>query len=125
MPELRRLSEARLGDNERYARHVVHVAGTKTIADREEVPLEHDARKRMILADRELNEDDEADGDDEDADEEEKAEKKSPVRRRRNERPADDVVLDEAFQVLGDLIRLNGGRELPPAKTDWFNTILR
>ena len=30
---------------------------------------------------------------------------------------ASDVVLDEGFRILADLVRLNGGRVLPKAKT--------
>ena len=133
-PELKRLSDERLKANERYARHLASVAGMKAISDREEVPLEREARKRLMLADRDLREEDDDSGEAEGEDGGEAAAeaageapepKSAPARRHRNERPKDDVVLDEAFDILSDLIRLNGGEELPRAKNDWYNTLLR
>ena len=75
-----------------------------------------------MAADRELRELDDDDDEDGDSDGEEKPAK----RRRRNERAKDDVVLDSAFDVLYDLIRLNGGAELPRPRTNggWFNSII-
>ena len=67
-----------------------------------------------MAADRELRElDDEEDENDDD----ETAAKKR--RRRRNERAKNDVVLDESFRVLMDLIRLDGGAEVPEPKGWW------
>ena len=43
-----------------------------------------------------------------------------PLRRRRNERSRDDVVLDEAFNVLSDIVRMTHGEELPIPKGWWF-----
>ena len=117
VPELQRLSDARLGGNERYAHHLESVAGMKAIADRVDVPLEREARKAMMKADRALRELDES--------EDEDAEEVEARRRKRNQRPDDDPVLDEALRVLADLIRLRGGREMP-RKTDvgdWANAL--
>ena len=50
-------------------------------------------------------------------DDDETASKKR--RRRRNERAKNDVVLDESFRVLMDLIRLNGSAEVPEPKGWW------
>jgi hypothetical protein len=76
----------------------------------EEVPLERAARKAMMAADRELREfDDDDDDDGEDA----------PRRRKRNERDEDDVVLEESYNVLMDLIRLIDGREMPRPRGWW------
>ena len=74
-----------------------------------------------MAADREFRELD--DTDDEDG---EDAEEKPARRRRRNERAKDDVVLDASFDVLFDLIRLNGGAELPRPRQNngWFNSIM-
>ena len=121
VPELKRLAEGRLSSDERYQRHLANVKGMKEIGDREEVSLEREARKAQMAADRELRELD--DEDDEDGGKEESA----PVRRRRrNERARDDVVLDAAFDILSDLIRLNRGAELPRPKTNagWYNAIM-
>ena len=116
IPLLRRLSSERLATDARYRKHVENVAGMKAISDRVEVPLEREARKAMMRADRELHELDETD---DDSDGEEKAEKTVASRRRRNEKPADDVVLDESFRILSDLVRLTGGETLPRPKGWW------
>ena len=122
VPELRRLAEARLEKDERYQKHLENVRGMKEISEREVVSLERETRKAQMAADRELRELDDDDDEDGDSDGEEKPAK----RRRRNERAKDDVVLDSAFDVLYDLIRLNGGAELPLPRTSggWFNSII-
>ena len=112
---LRELSEARTAKDERFRKHAANVKGMREISDREEVSLEYAARKAQMAADRELRElDDEENEDDDD----ETAAKKR--RRKRNEPKKDDVVLDEAFKVLSDLIRLKGGEEVPVMKGWWF-----
>ena len=122
VPELKRLAEARLEKDERYQKHLENVRGMKEISEREVVSLERETRKTQMAADRELRELDDDDDEDGDSDGEEKPAK----RRRRNERAKDDVVLDSAFDVLYDLIRLNGGAELPRPRTGggWFNSII-
>ena len=118
VPELRSLAEARLAGNERYQKHLANVNGMKEMGDREEVSLEREKRKAQMAADRELRE--VADGDD--GDDEEKAVR----RRRRNERAKDDVVLEAAFDILCDLIRLNGGAEVPRSRSgsSWYEAIM-
>ena len=104
---------ARLGASERYQKHLENVEGMRRIADREEVPLEYNARRAMMAADRELHElDDPEGGDDED-------EEESSSRRRRNKFKRDDVVLDAALDALCDLVRLNGGQTLPEERRWW------
>ena len=134
---LRRLSLSRLAESDRYAKHLASVMGMKEISEREEVPLEREARKRLMSADRNLRELDETEaeaaesvaGDDpivpSKGDGTDKSDRSPSTRRRRNERPKDDIVLDEAFLVLSDLLRLNGGAEMPRIKNDWYNTLLR
>ena len=121
VPELRRLAEARLAVDERYQKHLANVKGMKEMGDREEVSLEREARKVQMTADRELREFAESDGEDD-----EETEEKVSRRRRRNERPKDDVVLDAAFDVMSDLIRLNDGAEVPRPRTNsgWYNAIM-
>lgn len=121
VPELRRLAEARLAVDERYQKHLANVKGMKEMGDREEVSLEREARKAQMTADRELREFAESDGEDD-----EETEEKVSRRRRRNERPKDDVVLDAAFDVMSDLIRLNDGAEVPRPRTNsgWYNAIM-
>ena len=77
--------------------------------------LEYAARKAQMAADRELRElDDEANEDD---DEETAAKKR---RRKRNERKENDVVLDESYKVLMDLVRMKDGEEVPEIKGWWY-----
>jgi carboxyl-terminal processing protease len=114
IPALGRLSAERLEKNERYIRHLANVRGMKEIGEREEVPLEFAARRRQMAADREYREIDELEKEEDDESED------KPRRRRRNERRDDDVVLDEAFRILGDLIRMNGGEEIPKPRGWWF-----
>ena len=111
---LRDLSEARTKANERFRKHLENVAGMKAIGDREIVPLEYEARRKMMAADRELRELDNEENEDDD---DETAEKKR--RRKRNEREKDDIVLEEAYRVLTDLIRYNGDEEVPQPR-GWF-----
>ncbi len=106
------LSNARVKDDARYQKHIENVAGMKAISEREEVSLERGERKAMMQADRELHELDE-EGEDE------AEERTEPRRRRRNQRDEDDVVLDEAFRILSDLVRLNDGAEMPQPKEEW------
>ena len=115
VPQLYAASKARLDKDERYAKHLQNVAGMKAISEREEVSLEYAARKKMMAADRELRElDDEENEDDDD----ETAAKKR--RKKRNERAKNDVVLDEAFRILNDLVRLNDGAEVPRPSGWWL-----
>ena len=51
-------------------------------------------------------------------------EKNKPSRLHRNRLREDDIILDEAYEILTDLIEMNGGAELPPSRIDWFNAIL-
>jgi len=118
VPQLRELSDGRTAKDERFQRHLANVKGMKEIGDREYVSLREDARKVQMAADREIRELDQEDDDDEA--EPAKDGKKKSRRRRRNEPKEDDVVLDEAYRILSDLIRLNGGREVPEEKGWWY-----
>ena len=110
LPELRRRSSVRLGNDAKYQKHIKNVKGMKEISEREVVPLEIGVRRKMMAADRELRELD--DGEDDEA-------KEERVTRRRNAQAKDDIVLDEALRVLADLVELNGGAELPRPKGWW------
>ena len=112
---LRALSDERTSADEKFKKHLSNVRGMREISDREEVSLEYAARKAQMAADRELRELDDVEGED---DEEEAAAKKR--RRKRNEPKKNDVVLDESYKVLMDLIRLTGGEEVPEVKGWWY-----
>lgn len=103
------------GDAE-YSRHLLKVAAIKTISDRESVPLEYAARKKMMESDRTVNEEDD-DGEDE----------KKPRSRRGRDKVGDrekDVVLNEAFFVLHDMVSLTGGEELPEIQINWLENFI-
>ena len=111
VPVLKKRTEARLVKNDKYQKHLASVTGMKMISERESVPLERSARKSMMAADRELREVDEAMEDEEDA----------PRRKKRNERGQEgDVVLAESFKILMDLVRMNGGKEVPRQEGFWW-----
>ena len=112
---LRELSAARTSADEKFRKHLANVKGMRAISDREEVSLEYAARKTQMAADRELRELDDEESEDDD---EETAAKKR--RRKRNERQKNDVVLDESYKVLMDLIRMKGGEEVPEIKGWWY-----
>ena len=117
IPELQERSAKRLAENERYQKHISHVDGMKAVGEREFVPLEREARLEMMRQDRELAE---SDSDSENSNSSD--EKKS--RRRRNQLKSDDIVLDEAFDILSDLVELNGGNTLQIPQIQWYNAIL-
>ncbi len=112
---LRALSDERTSADEKFKKHLSNVRGMREISDREEVSLEYAARKAQMAADRELRELDDVESEDDD---EEAAAKKR--RRKRNEPKKNDVVLDESYKVLMDLIRLTGGEEVPEVKGWWY-----
>lgn len=114
VPTLNGHSQARTADDERFIRHVQNVKGMREISEREDVSLEYAVRKAQMKADRQLRElDDEENEDDDD----ETAAKKR--RRKRNEPKQDDVVLQETYRILMELIQLNGGEEVPEQKGWW------
>ena len=97
------------------------------------MPLEYAARRKMAEADRALRDLDDGIGD---VDEDEAAaevavgdgddagdddqEEDRPARRRSSGHPRDDVVLEEAFNVLMDIVRMTHGEEIPQPKGWWF-----
>ena len=119
VPRLRELSRGRTCADERFTKHVSNVAGMKELSEREVVSLVHDARKAQMAADREIRELDEEDDDDDEAASKDKKKGKGR-RRKRNEPKDDDVVLDEAFRVLSDLVRLTGGAEVQEERGWWY-----
>ena len=109
------LSQARTTNDVAFVRHLANVKGMREISDREFVSLEYEARKAQMAKDRELRELDDVENEDDD---DETAAKKR--RRKRNEPKKGDVVLQEAYHILSDLIRLKGGEEVPELKGWWY-----
>ncbi len=120
VPTLVERSKVRTEKDEKFVKHVKNVADYKALFDRTEVPLERTARKNQMKADRQIRELE--DGDEEDGDDEDDAE--ILARRRRKKDKRDDIVLDETFRVMDDLLELTKGATQPPAPIDWYNAIL-
>lgn len=96
VPQLKVLSAKRLAGNERYTRYCALVRHVKEINDQKIVPLEINARRKLMKAENEMRKLE----DDEDAD-------KPP------DDEEDDVVLGEALYILSDLVTLSGGADIP------------
>lgn len=110
VPRLRDRAQARLAQNPAYTRRLQIVSFFTAYSDRKEVPLERAARLALMRSDRAiLDEADEAEDlmdDDEDAESvvDDKKKKKDPKK---------DLVLNEGFNVLADVVALTRGGEVP------------
>ena len=121
IPALAQHSAERLAANERYQNHLKNVGRMKELSEREDVPLEYEARKAMMREDRAAS--DLENGGKEKA-KDDKNDKNKPSRLHRNRLRDDDVILNESYEILTDLVEMNGDAELPPSRIDWFNAIL-
>ena len=110
VPQLKERSAARLSDNAAWQRHIKAVELFRESAERKTAPLERNARLKMMREEREMREMDDAEALDDDESPEETAFAQSEDGKERK----NDVVLEEAFKVLADLVRLTGGKEAPP-----------
>lgn len=96
VPDLKAKSASRLADNERYKRYCTLVRHVKDINTKTEVPLEINARRALIKAENEMRKIEDA---------EEEGGRKNGAE--------DDIVLDEALNILSDLVEISGGGEIP------------
>ena len=96
VPQLKELSAKRLASNARYARYCSMVRHVQEVNEKTEVPLEMNARRKIMRAENEMRKLEE---------EEAEAANKSGG--------DDDVVLDEALNILSDLVDVSGGGDLP------------
>ena len=96
VPQLKEQSAKRLAANSRYARYCTLVRHVQEVNAKTEVPLEINQRRKIMKAEREMRklEDEEM----------ESAQKGAGE---------DDVVLDEALNILSDMVTLSGGAEIP------------
>ena len=123
---LTELSSARMKESREWERRLQLVKLFREASERTTVPLERSARKKMMKEDREVF--DEADGlelDDEELsveiphDDKETSKKKEEAKdgaaekQEETEPPPKDIVLDEAMNILADLVRLTDGAEAP------------
>ncbi len=96
VPQLKEMSAKRLAKNDRYARYCTLVRHVQEVNEQQDVPLEINTRRKLIKAENEMRklEDEEIDA----------AQQKGSD---------DDVVLDEALNILSDLVTLSGGADIP------------
>ena len=104
--QLKELSAARVKGSREWNRRFQLVRLCRETSERKTVPLEREARKRMMKEDRDIF--DEADGmeDLDDVDEDEGGRQAESARK-------NDIVLTEAMNVLSDIVRLTDGAEAP------------
>ena len=110
VPQLTARSEARRAESAEWKRHQRAVELFRESAQRKTAPLERTARLKMMREEREMREMDDAEALDDDESPEDTAFAQSEGGKDRK----NDVVLDEAFKVLADLVRLTDGKEAPP-----------
>jgi len=96
VPLLKEKSAKRLAANSRYARYCTLVRHVQEVNAKSEVPLEITARRKIMKAEREMRKLEDA--------EMESAQKGGEE---------DDVVLDEALNILSDMVTLSGGADIP------------
>ncbi|HRR34436.1 MAG TPA: carboxy terminal-processing peptidase [Kiritimatiellia bacterium] len=97
VPQLKERSAKRLAENSRYVRYCTLVRHVQEVNEKKEVPLEINARRKLMKAENEMRklEDEEEDASKAHGDKE------------------DDVVLEEALNILSDLVTLTGGTDIP------------
>ncbi len=96
VPQLKELSAKRLSSNSRYARYCSMVRHVQEVNDKSEVSLEMNARRKIMKAENEVRKLEDAEMEN--------------VRKNGGE---EDVVLDEALNILSDLVDLTGGADVP------------
>lgn len=108
IPELRRASEERLAKNPAWKKHLEKVKWAEECSARKTIPLSVSERKAQFKRDNAVDA----------AIELQENSGYNPANRK------DDVVLDEGLRILADLVRLNGGRVLPQAKSPAGSNVL-
>ena len=96
VPQLKELSARRLSTNTRYAHYCSMARHVQEVNNKIDVSLEMNERRKVMKAENEVR----------------KLEDEELEAARKNG-GEEDVVLDEAFNILSDLIDLSGGGEVP------------
>jgi carboxyl-terminal processing protease len=96
VPQLKEKSAKRLSTNTRYTRYCALVRHVQSVSEQTDVSLEMNARRKIMKAENEMRklEDEETESARKNGDEE-------------------DVVLDEALNILSDLVDCSGGADIP------------
>jgi carboxyl-terminal processing protease len=101
VPELRRKSAERLAHNQRYTKYCALVRHIKELYERKEVSLEMSARRKQMETEKEIRKIEEEELAEEDAEKPKKS------------KEDDNVVFEEAINILADLIDTVGSGDLP------------
>jgi carboxyl-terminal processing protease len=101
VPDLRRKSAERLAQNQRYTKYCALVRHIKELYERKEVSLEMSARRQQMETEKEIRK----------IEEEELAEEDAAKPKKSKE--DDNVVFEEAVNILVDLIDTVGSGDLP------------
>ena len=109
LPQLKEQSAKRLAENAKYKRYSALVRHVQEASEKTEVPLEINARRKLMKAENEMRklEDEELNGEIETI--ELKMDGVAPVKEKEDKK---DVVLDEALNILSDLISISGGGDI-------------
>ena len=97
LPKLKANSAVRLANNPKYQQHCRLIHRAEKVYKQTEVPLEMNARRKMMEAENEAR----------------KQEEKQFEANKDKESDEDDVVLMEALNILSDWITESGGGEIP------------
>ena len=101
VPELRRKSAERLAHNQRYTKYCALVRHIKELYERKAVSLEMSARRKQMETEKEIRKIEEEELAEEDAEKPKKS------------KEDDNVVFEEAINILADLIDTVGSGDLP------------
>ncbi len=101
VPDLRRKSAERLAQNQKYTKYCALVRHIKELYERKEVSLEMSARRKQMETEKEIRK----------IEEEELAEEDAAKPKKSKE--DDNVVFEEAINILTDLIDTVGSADLP------------
>ncbi|MDD2598509.1 MAG: carboxy terminal-processing peptidase [Kiritimatiellae bacterium] len=105
---LKKKSAERLSENKDYSRHCKIVQSFKQASERKTIPLQIDARRKLMEDEVALREmDGEESGDTKDS----PLEDESGMPRKKME-DENDIVLNESMNILSDLIELSGGADM-------------
>ena len=102
IPKLREQSAERLARNPKYTRYCTLVRHVREVSQRTEMPLEINARRQLMKAEEEMRKLEEMED-----------EEGTVSARARKAREEDNVVLDEALNILADLVGMMGNKDLP------------
>ena len=111
VPQLKVLSDKRCAGSAEYAHRMKVVKLCRDLSERNTVPLERAARRKMMREERDI-----LDAADELEDEREDEDDEVQTSSRKKREKKNDFVLKESLNILSDLVRLTGGAEAPEPK---------